>query len=209
MKKTTFPLVIGIIILTSCNNVGRHENSKNKLNSPILPYHIDLEKNLKNTRSVPLSSIGKKLEYIPLETNPTSLIGRIDGLGFTTSRLIFSEFYIFISDGNKLLQFERSGKFVRQIGSEGRGPEQYTELIDFCIYEKKEIIYILGARNIMEFDFNSQFKRSLKLPYLSVQFMLNDTNHFMFYMGSFPVQTFDPVYSWIVTDLQGNPTINF
>jgi hypothetical protein len=126
MKTQFFSLSLLIItILISCNS-GASKKINNEPDPALLPYHIDLEKN-KNTKPFPLSSIGKKIEYIPLETTPNSLIGSLNGVGLDLANIVFSDSFIFISDGEKLLQFDRSGKFIKQIGSVGRGPGQYLQ----------------------------------------------------------------------------------
>lgn len=133
------------------------------------------------------------------------MIGNLNGVGLSLAKIIFSDSFIFISDGEKLLQFERSGKFIKQIGTVGRGPGQYLEPINFCIDEKKSIIYIINGRSVMEFDFNGQYKGSSQYEWSSVLFSLVDTANFIFYMSSFPVRTNNTVYSWYVTDFQCNP----
>ena len=80
-----------------------------------IPYNIDIKKNFKNVETVNLSRIGKELSYLPLETSPQCLIQEID-------KILFSKSFIFVNDTrNRLLQFDKSGKFLRQIGSLGRG----------------------------------------------------------------------------------------
>lgn len=212
MKAQFFYLPSLIIILTSCNNPGISKKINNETNSALLPYHIDLEGNMKNIKPVLLSSIGKKIEYIPLETTANSLVGSLNGVGLSLAKIIFSDSLIFISDGEKLLQFERSGKFIKQIGTVGRGPGQYLEPINFCIDEKKRKIYIINGRSVMEFDFNGQYKRSSQYEWSSVLFMPLDTANFIFYLSSFPDQTNNTAYSWYITDLQCKPVtklVNF
>ena len=149
MKLKFFPLLIGTQFFTSCSNPNPKTNVKNETISVILPYHVDLEKNLNNVSSIPLSSIGKELEYIPLETSTNSLIKRID-------QIVFTDSYIFISDFNKLLQFDRSGKFIRQVGSNGRGPAEYIYVMGFCVDENHRKIDIIDYANhlVKEFDFD-------------------------------------------------------
>ena len=196
----------------SCKNSSNPNKDKGKASPAGLPYHIDLEDNMKNVESIPLSRIGEKIEYIPLETTPNSLVGNLNGVGLDLAKIIFCDSFIFISDGEKLLQFDRSGKFIKQIGTVGRGPGQYLEPINFCIDEKKRNIYIINGRSVMEFDFNGQYKRSSQYEWSSVLFMPMDTGNFIFYLSSFPDQTNNTVYSWYITDLQFKPVtklVNF
>jgi hypothetical protein len=207
IKIKLFLLFVIIASFPTCHNFSPEKENK----SADRPCLIDLEKNFK-TKSVLLSSIGKKIEYIPLETTPNSVLGSLNGVGLSLAKIIFSDSFIFISDGEKLLQFDMSGKFIKQIGTVGRGPGQYLEPINFCIDEKKRNIYIINGRSVMEFDFNGHYKGSSQYEWPSVLFMPVDTGNFIFYISSFPVHTNNTVYSWYVTDLHCNPVsklVNF
>ncbi len=210
MKGQIFYFPLLVTILMSCNS-GASKKVNNEQDPFLLPYNIDLGKNV-NIKSLPLSTIGKKIEYIPLETTPNSLLGSLNGIGLDLANIEFSDSFIFISDGEKLLQFDRSGKFIKQIGSIGRGPGQYLQPYDFCIDEKNMKIYILNGSSVMEFNFNGEFKKSTKYEWFSALFSLVDTANFIFYKANKPAKTNDMVYSWYITDLQCTPQkkiINF
>lgn len=94
----TLSILLGMIIIISCNNSKNPTAADNKVvKSIVLPYLIGIEQNLRTPKSVPLSSIGKELEYIPLETNSNCMIEKIQ-------YITFSEDFIFIADYNKILQ---------------------------------------------------------------------------------------------------------
>lgn len=202
--KTIYCLaLIGILILVSCNNPSPSKTSDIKTQKAIeLPYIIDLEKNLNNIKPIPLSNIGQELEYIPLETGLKSLLGRI-------RRIEFSDHYIFISDFYKLLQFDRKGKFIRQIGAVGRGPGEYIYVMGFCIYENRNMIYIADYANhlIKEFDFDGKFIRTFKITFGSEQFLVKDTNELIFHLYNGTNLNANSDYSLFITDFEGTPLI--
>jgi hypothetical protein len=160
-----------------------------------LPYIIDIKKNINNIKSINLSSIGKELTYIPLETTPECLIQEI-------SRIEFSNEYIFIKDFRKLLQFDRSGKFIRKIGSEGRGPGEYSTLFDFSIDEQEKEISIISTSDhkLMIFSFEGVFKNSYKLSFRPLQMIPKDKNSLIYHLANVPGGN-DP--SWIITNRKG------
>lgn len=201
LKTNLLSLFVGVLIMTSCGNPPSIVSNSYDSTIVNLPYHIDLEKNLNNVRSVPISQIGEKLEYILLETSPKSLIKRI-------VQIAFSESYIFISDFNKLLQFDRSGKFIRQVGGNGKGPGEYIYVAGFCIDEKNEKIYIIAwsLRSVLVFDFDGKSIGSFKTPFNSSQFLSIDSNNFIFHSANVPIQKKDTTYSLYLTDRTGTST---
>jgi hypothetical protein len=160
-----------------------------------IPYNIDIKKNIKNIKTINLSNIGKELSYIPLETTPECLIQSID-------KILFSDSYIFVSEIRRLLQFDRNGKFIRQIGSVGRGPEEFTYLGDFCIDEQKKEIYItsINPSRLLIFSFNGVFKNAINLSFRPAQIIIKDQNNLMYHLWNSAGEN-DP--SWIFTNRQG------
>lgn len=160
-----------------------------------LPYNIDIKKNIKNIETINLSSIGKELSYIPLETTPECLIQEI-------KKILFSDSFIFVSDFKRLLQFDRNGKFIRQIGSAGMGPGEYISVGDFCIDEQKKEIYIIfsSAPKLLIFGFDGVFKNSINLSFRPAQIIPKDQNSLMYHLWNAPGKN-DP--SWIITNRQG------
>lgn len=187
---------IVLVLLTSC----KRSDAPKILTPGLQPYYVGLEKSISNVKTVPLSLIGQKIEYIPLETNPSSLLTNIRDIALTDS-------FAFISDINKLLQFDRSGRFIRQIGTKGRGPGEYTGVWDYCIDESKNLIYIpstQGGHKLLVFDFNGKFKKSINLPFKPLSLIQIDTSRLMFYMGNMTHPKLDTAYSWYVTDINGD-----
>jgi hypothetical protein len=159
------------------------------------PYKIDIKKNIKNLKAINLSTIGKQLSYIPLETTPECLIQKI-------RKILFSDSFIFISEYSKLLQFDKNGKFIRQIGSSGTGPGEYISVGDFCIDEQKKEIYMIfsSAPKLLIFGFDGVLKKSINLSFRPAQIISKDKNSLMFHLWNVPGKN-DP--SWIITNRQG------
>jgi hypothetical protein len=185
MKKIYLLLLFGITCLLSCSNNSRnsHVNDNTTIDSIKLPYFIDIEKQLREEKSVSLSSIGKILEYIPLETTPNSMMGDIQNIQFTTD-------YIFITARSAygLLQFDRKGKFIRIVGSRGRGPGEYRQIRDFCLDQNTKKIYInscWSSCEILEYNFNGQYISSFKQPLDDNAFLVYDTIGFVFEVADY------------------------
>ncbi|MDO9579227.1 MAG: 6-bladed beta-propeller, partial [Bacteroidales bacterium] len=161
MKTYFFSLLAVGLFLVSCNRSNPSDTE--------LPYHVNLERDIDNISSMPLSYLGSKLEYIPIETDSACLIK-------TISNVSISDSFLFVSDYYRLLLFNKSGKYIRQIGSNGRGPGEYSRVLDFIVDEKSREVYVLSSRQVLVFDFNGQFNRDFKLGFPSNQFVLNESN---------------------------------
>lgn len=201
MKTIIFTLLIGITIFSSCNNSKSSKNESIIIKSVVLPYRIDIDNNIDNIKPVPLSIIGSGLEYIPLETSQNCLLKRITQIEFSAS-------YIFISDFYKLLQFDREGKFIRQIGDIGRGPGEYIYVMGFCIDKIGKRVFIKDYANylVKEYDFNGQFIRSFKISFDSSQFLKTDSNSFTFVIPNGSTIK-DSENRIIITDSLGTPKV--
>jgi hypothetical protein len=193
----------GLLLIISCSNPGQKANVKKETSSVVQPYRVEIEANLNNIKSVSLSDVGKQIEYIPLETNAKSLINRI-------SKIEFSKNYIFISDFYRLTQFDRKGNFIRQVGSNGKGPGEYLYVLKFYIDEKSERVYIIAAfiNTVLEFDFYGTFIRSFKYSFRAGGFLKTDSNNFVFEIPNAP-NTKDSEYRLISTDSTGTIKAKF
>lgn len=124
-----------------CFGCGPSNNIKTNSFSEVLPepYVIDLT-DIDNlpAKNVPLlSDVVDSLEYIKLETHPDYLIGSIIDNPVVSDKYLF----LYCSHNTGLLQYSRSGKFIRKIGAYGKGPGEYLQLKGFWIDENKGIIY--------------------------------------------------------------------
>ena len=124
-----------------CFGCGPSNNIKTNSFSEVLPepYVIDLT-DIDNlpAKNVPLlSDVVDSLEYIKLETHPDYLIGSIIDNPVVSDKYLF----LYCSHNTGLLQYSRSGKFIRKIGAYGKGPGEYLQLNGFWIDDDKGIIY--------------------------------------------------------------------
>lgn len=84
-------------------------------------------------------------KFIPLETRDDCLIGSV------------RKIIIVDSEGDKLLVFDLSGKFIAQIGRKGNGPGEYRSICNFHINKEKQIITISdgGQSRIIQYQLNN------------------------------------------------------
>lgn len=99
---------------------------------------------------IALSNLIDNCDMIQLETHPDAFFDR-------AWHTVVTENYILIKSYGRhsVKLFERSGKFIRNIGSIGKGPGEYISLYGIQLDEKKELIYLTpfaNAKKIMVFN---------------------------------------------------------
>ncbi|MDX9782991.1 MAG: 6-bladed beta-propeller [Bacteroidales bacterium] len=140
MKKTCF--FICMILSFSCSN-DHHDL-----------YNFD-PRTLEE-KPVFLSDIADDVTFIPLDNSVP--------LGLIYNDIFFCNNSIYLSTkDNGVLAFSRSGKFLRNIGTKGRGPGEYAYSFDIGIDEDNEIIYVRDNRTIRVFSSKGRFIRSFSV----------------------------------------------
>jgi len=107
-----------------------------------------------------LSEIVESVDCIFLETNDNCLVSKVQ-------LVRSSDEYIFITDmpGRRLLQFRKDGSFVKQIGSKGRGPKEYTYISTFSVNEKLKKIFVASGSKLLCYDFDGKYINSKSYDY--------------------------------------------
>jgi hypothetical protein len=112
-----------------------------------------------------LSDFAENIEYIPLQTTKSSLIGP------TTLKILNINDRIYILNSGfegEILCFDIDGKFLFKINNKGRGPEEYDFVTDFDVtFDNKHLTIISGStRKFLIYgisDTGFKFQRSIRL----------------------------------------------
>jgi hypothetical protein len=92
--------------------------------------------------SLNTSQVIDTIKFIPLETNDNNMIGSV-------SKIIkYDDKYIIMDNkmAKKLYVFDKEGKFLYSIGRSGKGPGEYSRLMDFTVDEKEGCLYLIDDR---------------------------------------------------------------
>ena len=144
-----------------------------------------------------LSEIADDIEYIPLSDSiPIGLIRR--------SKITDKFIYIQIRDYG-ILQFDRSGGFIQQIGSVGRGPGEYRRGSCFDTDEKMGNIYISADDKVLVYSSSGIFLREFKKEGYSDYSRADGPIVFNSYLF-FPDYNIsgNSKYNWVILDILGN-----
>jgi len=147
MKYKYLFVIILLLVLHSCSINNNEENE----------IFIDIEN---KTDSISFYEYFKGVSIIPLETNETCLIQEV-------TRKIYSDstYYIFDEPQKCVFAFNSKGKYKFKIRNIGKGPGEYTKIVDFDINEYQNSIDILSQTGkILQYDKNGTFIGSYNLP---------------------------------------------
>ncbi|MDD4227645.1 MAG: 6-bladed beta-propeller [Mariniphaga sp.] len=193
-------LSIIIVLLCFCTFISCKQRKKiTDVDGSVLK--LDLRSVLdEKEEEIFLSDLTSEIKYIPLETNDSCLL-------FSVNNIYLTQNYIFISDSKKLFQFDKTGRFIKQIGSLGRGPGEHDASIKFSTDTFNREIYILSnmIRMMNVYDIETGvFKRSFKVNIDVSKFEIFPQGNIVYLTTELPVgillHTIDEVY---VTDKNG------
>lgn len=101
------------------------------------------------------------VEVVPLETTGKALIGLVGKI------LLLPNGNVLIKSTASMFMFSPKGKFLFQIGKNGRGPEEYLTIDDVCLSQDARELWILGGCEIVKYSTETgRFirKTTLELP---------------------------------------------
>ena len=181
-----------IILMTGCS----HSVQKDEKNPAPGILTIDIEAALNQMHEFPVSLVASDITYIPLESPKQYLINKIRQIRLTESS-------IFIADDNRLLQFNRDGKFVKQIGKKGRGPGEYSGIMHFDVNEQADRILIQGEYESNTYNLNGDFIQNPKFQ--GSLFYFCNSSRIAFYSPTDEKRT----RNLLITDKNLNPLYEF
>lgn len=126
------PSTLLIICLLSCSNPS-------DIGPDLLP--IDVSKAFENKQELLLSQFVSEVKYIKLETRPECLFASVGNLHLGQKYLLASNGF----QGNVYL-FTPQGKFIKTIGSRGKGPGEYVSIAGLAIDRNEEFLYLCDPR---------------------------------------------------------------
>ena len=143
MKRNCFFLIFSLILLFSCgkgSNLSTWDDASVVAERSIINGDTVITcffDQLRDTVNFPLSRIIEDLQVIQLEDSDTALVSRYHTFA--------SENYIGIfTEQHQYKLFDKTGKFISQIGRKGQGPGEYASSIyDSQIDEANNCIYLM------------------------------------------------------------------
>jgi len=156
--KSIITIIILIFGTVSCQISTRNGDSKLKT--------FDLREK-PEISEIKLSDLGfVDIEYIPLETNDKSAMGRF-GLRSVTDRFIVGNSCYIIKQFSAILKFRDDGSFVTSIGTLGRGPTEFQVAHDIDLDVENYKIYLVSGfqKKCNVYSESGEFVRTFKIPF--------------------------------------------
>jgi hypothetical protein len=176
-------LILLTFLLLSCD-------SGNKSPLTIDPRKI-------NGRSITLSDIADDIVYVPLDNI----------IPFTNFKYVITPDYLYVSaKGNGILKFDRKGKLIKKIGSEGRGPGEYLYGIHFTVDERTGNVYVLDPKKVKVYSPSGIFLRDILYErYMKSYAMAGGLENYnsLLFLPDF-IMRGNSKFNWIFLDTLGN-----
>lgn len=189
MKKYYFVLMYLIGFLFSCKTEKKpiyRSQLNQKAVGTLFEYgqKPELSLDLSGVRPLPvvaLSELFRDIEWVPLATEPP--IGEIEKvIPVGSDRLLIFDYKI----NNAAYLFDRSGRFVTQIGSLGEGPQEYRRIADvqYNPYSHTVDIWDDMGQKMMQFSPDGQFVQEKHLDVFATHFAPLGDRRYLFYKGA-------------------------
>lgn len=126
-----------------------------------------------------LSEILSIENVIPLQFTDSSVIGKVNKVLQVDNNqgwLILDK-----NSAKKLFHFSGNGEFIGRIGSHGSGPQEYSELTEFCYHNNCIFILDQQSKKVLVFDIDHSFKNSFTIPFVAIDFCVLNNNEILFY----------------------------
>lgn len=196
------PLILIILLILGCAKKSGSDavTIKDGL------IEINVTRAFEDQRDFAMSDLVEDVELLYLESTPESYFDQARVLQFGKKYIMLTSYRL-----NKIYLFERKGKFIRTIGQEGQGPEEYNRgvyavmdpaeknIIVMDYFSKKIIRYGTDGKYIKHRDYSEEFP---EWPYQEAPFFIDD-DHFAF-ARSRPRTQIDDYHTLYVYDLDLN-----
>jgi hypothetical protein len=117
----------------------------------------------------------EKIRYVPLETSENILVG-----GFTFTDYYQDKVYIQYYERNEIYIFSKTGKHIRTISSQGKGPQEYIGIGNFTIdpFNNKLILVDSGGKKLMRYSLDGNYVDEVKLDFFPRGIYVIDSKHY-------------------------------
>ena len=145
---------------------------------------IEVKEAFSEKAKIGVNDFAASIKYIPLETKDNCLVGNYTEVFVDKQNVIVISFrQIFVFD-------RETGKFIREIGTYGKGPGEYRNTVFNAFNQRNKTIRTKGwNNNIIEYDLHGQIKRDVSFP---------------IYVSSVIIEMESDIYAGYTPNISGN-----
>lgn len=167
MKRFSYILLFFIVLLASCSS--KHDTKDRE--KGVIKVDIAFDSKIK------LSELSDSVQYIPLETADSSLVGIVERFR------IFGNQVCLLCDKSMLAFDAQTGAPTMVISKLGNAPGEYKSLYDAYIDEKTGLVELLDmdGQRIYRYDTTGSYVDALELPCHSFSFLKIGENRYWLY----------------------------
>jgi hypothetical protein len=162
-------------------------------------YRIDPRTFVEN--KITLATIADDINYYPLDNT----------IPFSNYKYIISPNSIYVAAKHiGILKFNRNGKLIKKIGSQGRGPGEFMYGFDFAVDEKTGNVYVLDPGKIRVYTQRGVFLKDISYDkYITSHAMAGSIEIYnsILFLPDFIMEG-DSKFNWIFIDTLGNIVSN-
>lgn len=140
-----------------------------------------------------LSTIADDIEYVTFDNNI-----------LFSAKLVYdyyiSDSVIIISASPGILMYDNRGNFVREIGSKGRGPEEYLYGTSLAVNEPVSEIYVIDINNIFVYNYSGKLIRKIPVDGLGMTDVEIISGNIFLECTTFGNHN----HNWVIIDTLGN-----
>lgn len=160
MKKYLISVVSIGLLTASCSKLAKEPEAQITISVSTEQLHKDF----------PFSGKFRFSGMVPLETNDKCRIADI--------RRVFaadSMFVVWDAQQKNVFAFDRDGKYVANIGRQGKAANEYVRISDVNVDSEKKCVYVLDntSRKILEYSLRGDYVRSIPTKEWSAGFLIS------------------------------------
>lgn len=148
MRYTIFVILLTLSTLPACKK--GHTESDNNFRV------IHFEDCMQAEREMNISEIADTVEYLELKTPKDVVVARI-------LNVVSGDDFWLIHTRQGIYKFTRTGEFIKQIGRQGQGPDEYLYILGIDINPARKEIIHADTQHILYYDYNGNFLRKVKI----------------------------------------------
>jgi len=186
MNKTSLILFsVCVIFLCACGNTSSKKSKSSDKKTVDKVVVVKPDKNSGGIEKIPLftecKNYNNDLSAIASEVEFAAFDMKLPLNDFHVLDVAITDKYIFLMEMHNIIQYDLNGKYIKTIGSKGRGPKEYVQLQPpLQLDRKNKLIYATDCRGnkVQVYDYEGNYKKTFPLTTAFMNARLIDSSTF-------------------------------